>query len=784
MLKVQLVNNDFGELIVGREDFVDPLEINKLKKLYKRSELADGVIYQIIINLQFAKLARRYIQNVFELRGPEGVILVNIYQDDPNARTQELYFTGRIKLTNYDIDSIIVESSIEQTGFEVKVANRLDVDVDLESLISQGGQGITPVPLVDVLFHAKLTKEEFEAKAIGLEYQQLSVINFSIPFLANEIYREAVVYCGIDNSEQPKKELEDTFTTPFGYSSINSSESGQGNLGIDDEIAVAADYIAFLTRSDLVPFGYPFHVAKFSEVIDLELSLRLRHEIHVTNSGGDVDICDDGALGRREVYAWYEHRSAAGITKEIVNVGKWDDIEGCGQNDAAGAYQTMTLSRIALTLEPGDKLLWYCTYRITGRYDNNGLLAQLAHDFNIQADPEFTFQRVTANTTFLGSGATTKGILVHEAFEKIAQYITDQEDSFYSEFFGRTDIDYDVDGPGSLMLLTSGDQIRLRSSTKIFANFQDLFTALSAIWCLGWGIETIGGKQKIRVEPKAHFYDKETQVIKLGRVNKLHKKVAPQYYYSQIEMGFPKMNQSGQVNGESEVNCIRRFVFPLSQPTRKLSLNSPYRSSGYEIEALRRKAGDTTDDNEDSSNFLVCLVRSGLDFVPEKNVGFVTTGIISPETSYNLRITPRQNLERWKPIIAVGLVRNEDKTLKFSYGENNYTATINGVAENAPIDCDGVEPPFWPEVYEFETPLTRSEVALMNVNKYGYIEFDDELGNTKKGFILEGENEPEAELGSFTLLRRFGNQAPGGSSSLTTGVDGLLSDDGVILSTG
>lgn len=754
MLRVQLISNEFGQLDVGDGDGIDPIDINKIKKKIERSQSNDGVMYSITLSIQFAKLARRFIQNVYESLGVEGVVVANIYLLDPNGRRYELYFSGRVKLfPNYDIDRLIVESNLEQTGFEVKVMNRLDADVNLEMIKSYSDASMPFTPLIDVPFHARTVVETFQSSLENAsEYQQLGVVNFTINNGLGDQYREAIV-CGSINQTKgdASNNFEDTFLQPFGWAIIDDGS----NLGIGDAPGAEADYVAYLSGHKSA--RSPWLVAKVGgRIPELKLSMRLKPSIFVTNSGGDVDICGSGALGRTEVLAWFERRDKDDAIIEIVQMGRWDEMDACGDNSREGIYRTFDLTKINLDVEAGEKIYWYTTFRISGTYDRPGILdGQLAHDFVIQGDPVFTFITLSANTVFPGSGIPVRAQMIHEVLDKMSQFITDQRESFYSDFFGRTDLGYGIDGPGSLMCITSGDLIRLRDQL-VFVNFKECFQSLNSIWCLGMGVEMIDGKQKIRIESKDHFYNKDLMSVELGQVieNSLHKKVSSRYYYAQVQMNYSAIDQ-GTVNGASEFNTIRRHLSPMTQPTAGLTLSSVYRASGLEIEALRRKADDTTDDSVDPQKFLVCVVRDGGGFKTETNVGIPTSGVFSPETAYNLRISPGQNIRRWIKVLAAMVIRQTNKVFKFSYGERNYTCSINGTAENSDIDCAGIEPIYYPEEYSFEIKLTRDQMVLIEAEPYGYIKFYDENNNSHEGFLLEVEHEPAEKLATFTLLRVY-----------------------------
>ena len=82
------------------------------------------------------------------------------------------------------------------------------------------------------------------------------------------------------------------------------------------------------------------------------------------------------------------------------------------------------------------------------------------------------FAIITSLTT--SESSISKVSLLYETFAKICRLLTGQDNSFESNFFGRTDSEpdqYGSDGDGSLTTVTNGRNIRNVTNLTFFANF-------------------------------------------------------------------------------------------------------------------------------------------------------------------------------------------------------------------------------------------------------------------------------------------------------------------------
>lgn len=767
MIKIQLYNSAAGSLTVipdaeGTEDFEQTL---------KRSDATDGIVFEYSLDLQFNKVSKAYLRDVFDLAGGiEAVVIVNIFEYRPNAFKWEQIGAGTIKYTNADISAERFKTSIEQTGLVRKVLNLLDTDLDLETVISQGKLAIPATPYQDLTLHSKaVIKQTISMPGELVEHIQEAVFDQAgLPGLSTT-YRERVIFGTIDTTKNTLKELKESFGLGWGWTDFG----GMGLVGP----ASLAQITQFLTTGIIGVGGYQvpdprliFNMATLSEagIMDVITKLKLKHEIIADPGGvaGDVDVCGTGALGEVEINAWYEHRNASNAILTIQHLGAWA-MPNCGgrvdNNKSTGVFEEKNFSLPNIAVSVGDKIYVYTTTRIYGNYQNVAAGSEtVGHTFKVTPqDGHF----INLSSKTVTPATTAKAYMVYEALNKTFQFYTDQVDCFRSTYFGRTDSVkvYPVDGPGSLRAILSGANIRQVLGKTTFVSGKEFHGALNAIDCLGLGFETREGRQVVVIEPLSYFYNKESLILDLGPVSDFHRIVDVKQYANQIELNYGKIDIQ-KTNGIDDPNGLRRWKYPITQVSTKQLATTKYKVSPYEIEDQRRLISSTEDSKNDDNNFFIDLIRVGLGFKPRIMEGFtLVENLFSPETTYNLNLSPRRNLDNWLKVVAISLYKSINKVIDFSYGEGNYFMRTQKTTETAPkpeggpgvtVDLTGVVPLYYPERYKFNCPFSSDQMALTRATPYGYFIFQEYRGGPNlEGFLSKVTRDSKKKLGSFELLK-------------------------------
>lgn len=171
-----------------------------------------------------------------------------------------------------------------------------------------------------------------------------------------------------------------------------------------------------------------------------------------------------------------------------------------------------------------------------------------------------------------------------------------------------------------------------------------------------------------------------TIVKELGKkINDYEMTVNSGLIYSSVKVGYDKQDYDS-INGRDEFRFTNEFSTGLKITDNTLSLISPYRADAYGIEFLVQKRGeDTTDSSSDNDVFFVSCDRDGVNlklYRPYKTSQI--SGLISPDTMFNFRYSPRFMLEANKKYIGACT-----SLLKFASSDGNSDVSIDGMKETA-----------------------------------------------------------------------------------------------------
>ena len=172
-----------------------------------------------------------------------------------------------------------------------------------------------------------------------------------------------------------------------------------------------------------------------------------------------------------------------------------------------------------------------------------------------------------------------------------------------------------------------------------------------------------------------------TVVNELGmEINDYELAVNDSLIYSSVKVGYDKQDYDS-VNGCDEFRFTNEFSTGLKLTDNTLSLISPYRADAYGIEFLVQKRGeDTTDNDSDNDVFFVeCDNSVPVDqplLLYRPYSAAQLSGLLSPDTMFNLNYSPRFMLEANKKYIGActGI-------LKFASSNGNSDVSIDGVGE-------------------------------------------------------------------------------------------------------
>ncbi|PMD94837.1 hypothetical protein BWI97_15685 [Siphonobacter sp. BAB-5405] len=188
---------------------------------------------------------------------------------------------------------------------------------------------------------------------------------------------------------------------------------------------------------------------------------------------------------------------------------------------------------------------------------------------------------------------------------------------------------------------------------------------------------------------------------------------------------------------------------------------------------------DGTPNPESQTQMMITIASSPAS--SERNESFASVaGIISPETAYNLRLTPKRMLLANGPLVSIGLAyKKPDQILKNGYAKQNgdLVAALSAsdacateyepVTEKADVTVEQVRgqiAKYSPEFVYFSKRLSRKTFMLIRQalrgkatpeTNYGYVTVTNDLGERVSGYVMEMKYKPLSEQVDFKLLKKF-----------------------------
>lgn len=252
----------------------------------------------------------------------------------------------------------------------------------------------------------------------------------------------------------------------------------------------------------------------------------------------------------------------------------------------------------------------------------------------------------------------SKALMMHEIGDQLLKIISGEEGSFYSEYYGRTEIGYSQDGEFSYTALALGFWIRQFNEKKFSISLDEWLKTSNCIHNTGYTIDTHNGKEALIVEDMKFFFQ-EQSIIDLGEVTNEEEEVAEDFYNSGTEFGYKKPNAETntplyeEAMGLDEYNTRRSWTLPTTRTDTTYDKICPCRADNYGKEFARRKPKinfPEEDTKYDDEKFILDGKKGQGDVLLERtwedDFEQPPQNVFSPATATNLRLTPFRISER------------------------------------------------------------------------------------------------------------------------------------------
>jgi hypothetical protein len=755
-----VLNSDtYGSLVLQRE----PDGWKDIELILKRSLEYHGIFNEAMAQLTFTcNAGKEYIDRAIEEIGVDAEISILIqmscasgtgsveapdysidYSDDygsmvagSGAPIFETLYEGILNLENYSQTKNFTITDIIQSDFVQKIINRLETVVEITRNVDLDGNDLDPI--ADFPSSITMHSKALTLKVTWLEYEATDTLPMVFP--------------------------NDTININFPMTVTND------DIGGALDVSIPLIYTFFGSAGQQYNDTPAIFENSSDQSVTLDFNISVNGAISVSNERGSV------SAGATQIKVYLQ---VVGIqfayTPEAIIL---QNTTGLTLTDP-GISIPLSFNYVAShTIAPGDRVFF--TISISD-VEGDNVTPSL---FTLQSYVFTTFDFSVTNISVTDSSDSVL-FKIHETGSAIAQRITGLEDPFRSNLLGRTNTalhEYLSNGCMSFAGFMNGKHIRGFGvdSSAFFMSMRDYYKTIDSIADCGLSIYKEDDNYYVQIDPKEDFYDTDV-VMQCPRAT-IKISSAKEYYTSDITIGYEKW-ETENINGLDEFNTKRQYNTGIKAIESRKNFLSPCVASMYSIELTRRKGVSTIDSDYDKDNFIVCTGR-GVDGngdpdelnVAEKNEHFDSvTNVLSPETAYNLRISPARNALRHIKTISGSIQKFSGRPLRFVYGEGNYTMVSNmdsseicdGNYNNASFsedqdiiwdDANVNTTPIWiPEFIEFEYPLRFSEYLEIKDNKFKCIEVSESEDDFIKGYIIEIRYKPVMGMGVFKLLRAYVN---------------------------
>jgi hypothetical protein len=733
-----LQNDNLGSLIIE-----EPIGWNNDEKELTRHKDYHGIFPKFSNNLKFQGQGYDYLKTIYDVYGINAE--VRLVKDEKHPKTDvwtRSYF-GYLDMSTRQIEDNKISFKFNSGGLEMEVKARESESIEITRSTTLDGLPLSDLPINEV----ELDGRRIFLKSVWETDQSNNAAYLSVYSDDGNTRSESVGFpLKLTNTSHEEAHS----VLPSSYGSENNGSTGMMMLATFDRdrtirfIGKDISFIPIITESD-------WQWAHF------------RISLVVYENGIDYNVRE------RKILFWADtNPSLPGVTTSLYNFQRGAPIGGSVVN--VGARFGFDFDE-TLNVGPGESV----ALEILIKSDLRNYSTSRARYYVSVTDIK---GNVTIEEDSFFEKSISKCVLPHEVAERLIEVYTNKK-VLKSDTLGRTDIGYQTDGKASLLGLAHGFWIRqFDNSDEVFkpltTSLKEFMESFSATHNLGLGIENDGFKEFVRIEELGYFYNRNTTIKLPYQVKKVKRSDAVDYFYSSLEMGYEKGGDYEEAFGLDEYNGTTKFSTVIKRLTNKYTKLSKYRADTYGAEFARRKpklTHGTQDTRYDTDVFTFDLKRGSLSSVFnlrkwQDDFEVAPSGTFSPETAYNLRLSPFNCMLRHGWTIASGLTKYLSDYVRYASSTANSSLSTkliggNEYAENGNIINSEIgRPRYVPEFIEFEHEVTfeinqllmGSKVVLGKKipNIYGCIEFTNENGEQEKGFLM---NLKPNKQGQWKLLK-------------------------------
>ncbi len=700
-----------------------------------RSEKTFGIFYKQVNNLEFIGEGKQYLENLYQLHGVHAKCRMVRREQHPTTDDWRLHSEGFLDFYTRKVKDGKLQINFVEGGLREILTSQLSEKFELNRTTDIEGNSIT----------------ELQTDLLKLRNRKI--------FLASE------------------------------HSSGNTTQfelnSGEWNSGNDFRYAYAAFPMDAIVNADPENVNTvldrpntdnesPGADQMFYLISDRDRGLtKINFETTFTISSAELD--DVSNLSMKVVFRRYTGGDDYNLASETVILDIGDPI--LNEN-----YQDPITVSYELFHEPKEGESYSIGLSMQGKYGNS----EFDKGSAILGITDYSASMTREEGSFYPA-TLSPCLTAWNSFNRLTEIYTGKQNSFESYLLDGRNKRLLNDSNHNLIFSSGGwlrnlkrkdDEGNLKDWPFEFS-FKDGYKSIHALLPVGYGISIEGNKQKIVLEDLRFFFQR-TVVGHLGKLKIIERSTASEYCYQSLKFGYLKGGDYEEPLGLDEYNTQTTSKTPLTGTDNEYEALGAFRADPYGAEYLRRYQFEqypNEDRNEDKDNFMFdCKqtstsgeqayyeVREPLDDFAE-----LPKGVYSPETTYNLNLSPLYNKYRHSWWFNNSIVKLQGNSIQFLNSKGNSqlkTKKIGGeyLKENQDIPIPDLDKPlFEPEWINAEKYFDQEllekllDTTLINGrrvnNYYGLWEFTNEQNRSEYAYIFTVKSKDKM---TFKLLKAYG----------------------------
>ena len=709
-VKYKLVNNDTGQKLgydsngkfVGAE--YDPKNWEDSEPTLKRSKTF-GMFKTFSKNLEFTKDMAAFLRSAYSFKDIQADVDMEEWRKHPNTEAWYLRDIQKFDFSDWFSNGIIVKLPFKTGGLASKVDAYIKEKFELERLESVNGKVIN-----------ELTKKD-----VGLTSRDLLLIS----------------------------KLESADNTSSTFSQTDPGRLPSLNvISQNDEANVFSVFTTDDTFTFSSVYNNPTHFFYSKSDVAKTVTIKIPYNIH-------IDLAGATSYKFKMFVFRYSFDGANYNFEQLYDLVNPLD-EFTETSDYSGEVE------VVVDLDLDDCLLY--VIEATSNTAGTTSFLQTYHYKNTTNNLNITIvensQREDSNT---------KAVLFHDAGDKFLQIITGEQGRYLSDFYGRTELGYSETGEFALTAVALGLWIRQFLDKKIEWSLAAFLKTSHVIHHTGHAFEIINNVETLVHEDMKYFFQEGTVII-LGEVSDWEENAAKEFCNATAEFGYKKPSSENpyeEAMGLDEYNTKSGFTLPITRVDTKYSKVSDDRADKYAQELARRKSQldfpeeDTPyDKDKHLLDLKLGLGNALVERTWEDDFEVVPTGIYSPETATNLRLTPSQIETRHQWFYGNCLLKHQTEKVMYSNTEGNNKLITKKENEPERSEKDNLlistlmNPIFEPKWHTFKYPVDY----FVNEQIYGKTEVNGRMvpnyyfkvryklrGKDMLGYLFEVKQKGEGE---------------------------------------